>query len=48
MAGRISIHPNRIKMRRQGEGWQSDLIRLLDEMFELYESGRAAVASSKS
>ena len=44
MAGRISIAPNRLKMRRQGEGWQSDLLQLLDEMAALYESGRAAVA----
>ena len=45
MAGRISVGPNRIKMRRQGEGWQVDLLRLLDEMAELYESGRTAVTS---
>jgi transcription-repair coupling factor (superfamily II helicase) len=36
VAGRISIHPNRIKMRRQGEGWMRDLLMLLDEMAELY------------
>ncbi len=40
MAGRIAIAPNRIKMRRQGEGWQGDLLALLDEMSRLYESGR--------
>src|SRR2546430_2848746 len=28
LAGRISLGPNRIKMRRQGEGWQQDLQRL--------------------
>jgi transcription-repair coupling factor (superfamily II helicase) len=44
MSGRIAIAPNRIKMRRQGEGWQSDLLRLLDEMAELYESGRGVAA----
>jgi transcription-repair coupling factor (superfamily II helicase) len=44
MAGRISIAPNRLKMRRQGEGWQADLLQLLDEMAALYESGRVAVA----
>ena len=27
MAGRLSVGPNRIKMRRKGEGWQSDLLR---------------------
>jgi hypothetical protein len=31
-------------MRRQGEGWQSDLLTLLDEMAQLYESGRGIVA----
>ena len=44
MAGRISIGPNRIKMRRQGEGWQRDLLSLLDDMAELYAAG-AAVAT---
>jgi transcription-repair coupling factor (superfamily II helicase) len=42
MAGRIAILPNRLKLRRQGEGWQHDLLTLLDEMAQLYESGRAA------
>jgi len=42
MAGRIAIAPNRLKLRRQGEGWQQDLLRLLDEMAELYEAGRTA------
>jgi hypothetical protein len=44
MAGRIAIAPNRIKMRRQGDGWQSDLLMLLDEMAQLYESGRGVAA----
>jgi transcription-repair coupling factor (mfd) len=44
MAGRISVLPNRLKLRRQGEGWQRDLLTLLDEMAQLYESGRAAAA----
>ncbi|MEP6752781.1 MAG: transcription-repair coupling factor [Candidatus Dormiibacterota bacterium] len=44
MAGRIAIAPNRLKLRRQGEGWQQDLLMLLDEMAELYEAGRTAAA----
>jgi transcription-repair coupling factor (superfamily II helicase) len=44
MAGRIAVAPNRLKLRRQGEGWQRDLVALLDEMAALYESGRAAAA----
>jgi len=51
MAGRLSILPNRIKMRRQGagraqgapsdSGWKEDLMSLLAEMADLYEAGRA-------
>jgi transcription-repair coupling factor (superfamily II helicase) len=44
MSGRIAIAPNRIKMRRQGEGWRADLLMLLDEMAVLYESGRSIAA----
>jgi len=44
-AGRISLGPNRIKMRRQGEGWQLELLGLLDEMLLLYGAGQAAVPS---
>ncbi len=46
MAGRIAIAPNRIKMRRQGESWPDDLLRLLAEMGDLYQAGKTAVASS--
>jgi transcription-repair coupling factor (superfamily II helicase) len=42
MAGHIAIAPNRLKLRRQGEGWQQDLLTLLDEMSRLYEAGRSA------
>jgi transcription-repair coupling factor (superfamily II helicase) len=48
MAGRIAVAPNRLKMRRQGEGWQRDLLQLLDEMAELYGSGRGVVATPAS
>jgi len=33
-----------LKMRRQGEGWQTDLLRLLDEMADLYSSAHGVVA----
>ncbi|HET7418908.1 MAG TPA: transcription-repair coupling factor [Candidatus Dormibacteraeota bacterium] len=46
MAGRIAISPNRIKMRRKGEGWQGDLLLLLDEMATLYHAGRGAAVMS--
>jgi transcription-repair coupling factor (superfamily II helicase) len=48
MAGRISVGPNRIKMRRQGEGWQSDLLLLLDEMAALYATGSSAAVMSRT
>ena len=47
MAGRIAVGPNRIKMRRKGEGWQSDLLTLLDEMVALYEAGRGVAVMSR-
>jgi hypothetical protein len=47
MAGRLSIGVNRIKMRRQGEGWQKDLLSLLDEMADLYRTANLAVAESR-
>ena len=46
MAGRLAVAPNRLKMRRQGEGWQGDLLHLLDEMSALYEAGRGVAAVS--
>jgi len=46
MAGRISIGVNKIKMRRQGEGWQRDLLSLLEEMAELYEAAKPAMTES--
>ncbi len=45
LPGRIAVGPNRIRMRRQGEGWQADLLLLLDEMSTLYAVGGAAVGS---
>ena len=47
MAGRIAVGPNRIKMRRKGEGWQDDLLSLLDEMATLYEAGHGAAVMSR-
>ena len=47
MAGRLAIGVNKIKMRRQGEGWQRDLLALLDEMAELYLAANLAVTESR-
>jgi transcription-repair coupling factor (superfamily II helicase) len=45
MAGRLAVAPNRLKMRRQGEGWQQDLLSLLDEMADLYQAGHGVAAA---
>ena len=37
-SGRLRVRPNRLMLRRQGEGWQEELLRVLDAMGELYES----------
>jgi transcription-repair coupling factor (superfamily II helicase) len=47
MAGRIAVAPNRLKLRRQGEGWQSDLLRLLDEMADLYGTAPSTAAATR-
>ena len=47
MAGRLSIGVNRIKMRRQGEGWQKDLLDLLEDMADLYRFANMAVTESR-
>ena len=47
MAGRLSIGVNRIKMRRQGEAWQKDLLDLLEDMADLYRFANMAVTESR-
>jgi len=47
MPGRIAVAPNRLKLRRQGEGWQTDLTRLLDEMADLYQRGPGVAVASR-
>jgi transcription-repair coupling factor (superfamily II helicase) len=39
-SGRLRVRPNRLVLRRQGEGWQEELLRVLDSMAELYQSAR--------
>ena len=39
-SGRLRVRPNRLIFRRQGEGWQDELLRVFDAMGELYESAR--------
>ncbi|MBO0685128.1 MAG: hypothetical protein J2P45_18405, partial [Candidatus Dormibacteraeota bacterium] len=38
--GRLRVRPNRLMLRRQGEDWQQDLLRVLETMAELYESAK--------
>jgi transcription-repair coupling factor (superfamily II helicase) len=44
MAGRITIAPNRIKMRRQGDDWQAQLVSLFNDMSDLYQAGAPTAA----
>ena len=39
-SGRLRVRPNRLMLRRQGEGWQEEFLKVLDSMGELYESAR--------
>jgi transcription-repair coupling factor (superfamily II helicase) len=43
-SGRLLVRPNRLMLRRQGEGWKEDLMAVLDSMGELY--GSAAVTAN--
>ncbi len=38
--GRLEIKPNRLLMRRQGEGWKDQLLAILETMAELYDRAR--------
>ncbi len=46
--GRLSIAPNKIRLRRQGEGWRQDLLDVLDAMADLYGVPVGAGAASGS
>ncbi len=41
--GRLRVRPNRLLLRRQGEGWRDELARLLETMAELYGSATIQV-----
>jgi transcription-repair coupling factor (superfamily II helicase) len=43
LPGRLAIGPNKIRLRRQGEGWRADLMVVLDAMEELYGTIPAGV-----
>jgi transcription-repair coupling factor (superfamily II helicase) len=44
-SGRLRVRPNRLLLRRQGEGWRDELMNLLDAMAELYESAAVGVGN---
>jgi hypothetical protein len=37
-SGQLLVRPNRLLLRRQGEQWREELMRLLDTMADLYGS----------
>jgi transcription-repair coupling factor (superfamily II helicase) len=41
--GRLRVRPNRLMLRRQGEGWRDELMAVLDTMRELYGAPAVAV-----
>jgi transcription-repair coupling factor (superfamily II helicase) len=43
--GRLRVRPNRLLLRRQGEGWKDELMNLLDAMAELYQEAAVRVGS---
>jgi transcription-repair coupling factor (superfamily II helicase) len=42
--GKLAIGPNKLRLRRQGEGWRRDLLSLIDGLAELY-SASATIAT---
>jgi transcription-repair coupling factor (superfamily II helicase) len=34
-SGRVTVRPNTLRLRRQGEGWKQELVAFLDAMIEL-------------
>ncbi|MEP7105616.1 MAG: transcription-repair coupling factor, partial [Chloroflexota bacterium] len=42
--GKLAIGPNKVRLRRQGDGWRQDLLNLLDGLAELY-SASATIAT---
>ncbi|HXM58984.1 MAG TPA: TRCF domain-containing protein, partial [Candidatus Dormibacteraeota bacterium] len=44
--GRLRVRPNRLLLRRQGEGWRDELMNLLEAMAELYEEAQVGVGNA--
>ena len=45
-SGRLRVRPNRLLLRRQGEGWKDELMNLLDAMAELYAGAAVGAANA--
>jgi transcription-repair coupling factor (superfamily II helicase) len=44
-SGRLRVRPNRLMLRRLGEGWREELMNLLDDIAELYGSKAVGVGN---
>jgi transcription-repair coupling factor (superfamily II helicase) len=45
-SGRLRVRPNRLLLRRQGEGWRDELMSLLEAMAELYRTAAVGVGGA--
>jgi transcription-repair coupling factor (superfamily II helicase) len=45
-SGRLRVRPNRLLLRRQGEGWKDELMNLLDAMVELSADSAVRVGNA--
>ncbi len=45
-SGRLRVRPNRLLLRRQGEGWKDELMNLLDAMAELSAGAAVGVGNA--
>jgi transcription-repair coupling factor (superfamily II helicase) len=45
-SGRLRVRPNRLLLRRQGDGWRDELMNLLDAMAELYADSAVKVGNA--
>jgi len=44
--GKLAIGPNKIRLRRQGEGWRQDLLNLLAGLADLYGASATIAAGA--
>jgi len=44
--GKLAVGPNKLRLRRQGEGWRQDLLNLVDGLAELYSASATIAAGA--